>query len=452
MGGAKTKAMTQHPLTVHKGGPLSGRAAVPGDKSLSHRALIFGALAVGETRIRGLLESEDVLATARALAAMGTEISKDEGGVWHIWGRGVGGLTDPDDILDLGNSGTGVRLLMGVAAQQPIQAIFSGDASLQNRPMGRVIEPLSQMGVHFTAREGGRLPLTVTGPQRLRAVKYELPVPSAQVKSAILLAGLAAPGATTVIEPIPTRDHTERMAQAFGASVDVTEEDGHRVIRVFGQKELSPSDVTIAADPSSAAFVIVAALITPGSDVTVPGVLTNPTRLGFVETLTEMGGEIELTNKRDMAGEPIADIRVRASSLRGIDVPADRAASMIDEYPALSIAAAFAEGETKMLGLGELRIKESDRLGAIASGLKANGVQTAEGVDSLTVRGCGGSIPGGGTAQTHLDHRIAMAFLIAGFASDNPVTVDDGSMIATSFPNFLEVMAGLGVQLEGAAP
>jgi len=442
--------MTQQPLTARKGGPLKGEARVPGDKSLSHRALIFGALAVGETRVSGLLEGEDVLATAGALRALGAEISRDDAGVWHIRGRGVGGFSEPDGILDLGNSGTGARLLMGVVAQQPLTVVFAGDASLQSRPMGRVMGPLTQMGVGFEAREGGRLPLTLRGPERLRPIRYELPVPSAQVKSAVLLAGLAAPGITTVVEREATRDHTERMARAFGAEIDVSQEEGATVIRLTGQRELQPAEVVVSADPSSAAFPVVAALITPGSDLTVPGVLMNPARIGLYETLQAMGANIEYENSREVAGEPVADIHVRASALNGVDVPPERAPSMIDEYPVLAVAAAFASGTTTMQGLGELRVKESDRLAAVAAGLKAIGVAVDEGADSLSVTGGAGAVPGGGTVKTHLDHRIAMAFLVAGLGADAPVKVDDGAMIATSFPGFFDLMTHLGAKIERA--
>jgi len=442
--------MAQEPLTARKGGPLLGEAPVPGDKSLSHRALIFGALAVGETRVTGLLEADDILSTAGALRALGAEIERAKDGTWHVWGRGVGGFREPAGVLDLGNSGTGARLLMGVAAQQPITAVFSGDASLQSRPMGRVTVPLSEMGVKVETREGGRLPLTLRGPDRLRPIRYELPVASAQVKSAVLLAGLAAPGITTVVEKHATRDHTERMARAYGADVETAMEDGASVIRVRGQQELTPTTVTVSADPSSAAFPIVAALITPGSEVTVPNVLMNASRTGLYQTLEAMGADIAYLNAREVAGEPVADIRVRASALKGIDVPPERAPSMIDEYPVLAIAAAFADGETTMRGLGELRVKESDRLTAVAAGLKAIGVRAEEGRDSLTVHGCAGEVPGGGTIATHMDHRIAMAFIVAGLGAEAAVKVDDGAMIATSFPNFIHLMTRLGAHIERA--
>jgi len=407
-------------------------------------------MAVGETTVRGLLEGEDVMATANALRTLGAEITRSEDGVWHIWGRGVGGFQEPSSVLDLGNSGTGARLLMGLAAQQPLSALFAGDASLQSRPMRRIITPLEQMGVHVAAREGGQLPLTLTAPERLRPIRYELPVPSAQVKSAVLLAGLAAPGTTSVVEREATRDHTERMARAFGAEIEVSIEDGASVIRLTGQRELVPTEVTVSGDPSSAAFPVVAALITPGSDIVVPRVLMNPTRTGLFETLGEMGADIVYENKRDVGGEPVADIHVRASALKGVEVPPERAPSMIDEYPVLAVAAAFADGVTAMGGLAELRVKESDRLAAVAAGLSAIGVKAAETEDSLTVTGCAGTVPGGGTVATQMDHRIAMAFLVAGLAAKSPVKVDDGAMIATSFPGFQDLMAKLGAHIERA--
>jgi len=418
---------------------------------MSHRALIFGALAVGESCVSGLLESEDVLATAGALRALGVDIKRGEGGEWRIWGRGVGGFREPASKLDLGNSGTGARLLMGLIAQQPISASIGGDASLESRPMGRVLAPLAQMGASFTTMsDGDRLPLTVTGPERLRPLRYELPVPSAQVKSAILLAALAAPGLTTVIEKLPTRDHTERMARAFGADIDIRTEDGATVIRLTGQRELEPSDVMVPGDPSSAAFPIVAALIIEGSDILIPGVLTNPARAGLFETLRQMDADLTFENEREVAGEPVADIRARASKLKGVEVPAERAPSMIDEYPVLAVAAAFADGTTTMRGIAELRVKESDRLGAIAAGLRTIGIEADESDDSLTVTGGAGNVPGGGNIQTHMDHRIAMAFLIAGLGAAAPVKIDDGTMIATSFPGFDALMTDLGARIERA--
>lgn len=447
-GGIYRTLMTAQPLTARKTGPLKGTATVPGDKSQSHRALIFGALSVGETRVEGLLEGADVLATGAALRALGAHVERTGAGAWAVQGVGVGGFSEPAEPLDLGNSGTGARLLMGVIAQQPIRAVMTGDASLRSRPMNRVFDPLRQMGLSVSAREGGRLPASLEGPQRLIPLTYELPVPSAQVKSAVLLAGLAAPGITTVIEPEPTRDHTERMARAFGAKIDVTEEGGRRVIRLTGQPELTPTPVQVAADPSSAAFPLVAALLCEGSDVLVEGVLQNETRTGLFTTLQEMGAALKLTNIRDVAGEPVADMRAQFSTLKGVEVPPERAPSMIDEYPVLAVAAAFAEGATTMRGLAELRVKESDRLSAIADGLRQIGVKVEEGEDWLTVHGTGGAVPGGGVIETRHDHRIAMSFLVAGLAAQNKVKVDDGTMIATSFPTFTELMAGLGAAVE----
>ncbi len=440
--------MTSQPLSSRKCGPLKGTLKVPGDKSLSHRALIFGALAVGETCIEGLLEGEDVLATAAALRALGAEVERSSDGVWHVWGRGIGGLRAPDGVLDLGNSGTGARLLMGVVAQQPIRAVFAGDGSLQSRPMGRIFGPLSQMGVSVVAAEGDQLPATLTGPERLRPISYELPKPSAQIKSAVLLAGLAAPGITEVIEPEVTRDHTERMARAFGAEVEVSQQDGKRHIRLTGQPELVATSVTVAADPSSAAFPAVAALISQGSELVISGVMTNLTRTGLYDTLLEMGADLSFANEAEVAGETVADLVVKSSILKGVEVPADRAPSMIDEYPVLAVAAAYASGTTVMRGLAELRVKESDRLSAIAEGLKTIGVNVTETEDSLTVEGTGGEVPGGGTIATHMDHRIAMAFLVAGTAAKSAVKVDDGSFIETSFPGFTDLMNGLGAHME----
>ncbi len=447
--GAKSEDMTAEPLIARKGAPLKGEARVPGDKSISHRALIFGAMAVGETQISGLLEGEDVLATAAVLRALGADVERLGEGTWRVRGRGVSGFREPAGALDFGNSGTGARLLMGMLAQQPLRATLIGDSSLQSRPMGRVMGPLSDMGVEFAAAEGGRLPLTLTSPDRPRPITYELPTPSAQVKSAILLAGLAAPGTTQVIEPLATRDHTERMARAFGADISVEETSNGRVISVTGHAELLPTEVVVPSDPSSAAFPVVAGLIVPGSDVLVPGVLINETRAGLFTTLKEMGADITFENTRDVAGEEIADIRAKASTLEGVSVPASRAPSMIDEYPVLSIAAAYANGETVMNGVGELRVKESDRLAAVAAGLRAVGADVDEADETLTVRGKGG-LKGGGKVATHLDHRIAMSFLVGGMAAETPVTVDDGAMIATSLPTFVDLMNGLGAKVERA--
>ena len=433
---------TPKPLTATRAGPLKGRLRVPGDKSISHRALIFGALATGVTRIRGLLEAEDVLNTAKAVTALGAPASKS-GDVWDVKGRGVGGLRAADGPLDFGNSGTGTRLMMGVIAGHPITVTMTGDASLSKRPMRRVLGPLKQMGLQVLDDGKETLPLTLRGTADLVPIDYMLPVPSAQVKSAILIAGLHAAGETTVIEKEATRDHTERMLRFFGAGVRVIEQDGLTRITVKGDAELKGRDVTVPGDPSSAAFLACAALIVPGSDITIEGVLVNPTRTGLYTTLQDMGGDVQFLNQREEGGEPIADIRVRASKLKGVHVPAGRAPSMIDEYPVLAAIAAFAHGETRMDGLAELKVKESDRLAATASGLHANGIDARVDGDSLIVSGTG-AMKGGGVVATHLDHRIAMAFLTAGLASEHPITVDDTAMIATSFPEFRGLMEALG--------
>ena len=433
---------TPKPLTATRAGPLKGRLRVPGDKSISHRALIFGALATGVTRIRGLLEAEDVLNTAKAVTALGAPASKS-GDVWDVKGRGVGGLRAADGPLDFGNSGTGTRLMMGVIAGHPITVTMTGDASLSKRPMRRVLGPLKQMGLQVLDDGKETLPLTLRGTADLVPIEYVLPVPSAQVKSAILIAGLHAAGETTVIEKEATRDHTERMLRFFGAGVRVIEQDGLTRITVKGDAELKGRDVTVPGDPSSAAFLACAALIVPGSDITIEGVLVNPTRTGLYTTLQDMGGDVQFLNQREEGGEPIADIRVRASKLKGVHVPAGRAPSMIDEYPVLAAIAAFAHGETRMDGLAELKVKESDRLAATASGLHANGIDARVEGDSLIVSGTG-AMKGGGVVATHLDHRIAMAFLTAGLASEHPITVDDTAMIATSFPEFRGLMEALG--------
>jgi 3-phosphoshikimate 1-carboxyvinyltransferase len=437
-------------LTAEPSHPLGGRIRVPGDKSISHRALIFGALAVGETRITGLLEGEDVLATAEAMRRLGAEVKRTGEGAWTVRGVGVGGLREPALPLDFGNSGTGARLVMGLVAGHPITATFTGDASLSRRPMGRVITPLTQMGAAFAAREGGRLPLTLTGARAPLPITYRLPVASAQVKSAVLLAGLNAPGITTVIEPEPTRDHTERMLRAFGAHVEVEAlPKGGFAIHLTGEQELVPSPIIVPADPSSAAFPVVAALVVPGSEIVVEGVMMNPHRAGLYTTLIEMGGDIEVMNQRDEGGEPVADLRVRASALTGVEVPPERAASMIDEYPVLAVAASFANGNTIMRGIHELRVKESDRIAATAAGLRLNGIKVHETDDSMTVDGRAGHVDGGGHVVTHMDHRIAMSFIVMGFGAQKPVTIDDASMIATSFPNFTNLMRGLGASLVG---
>lgn len=434
------------PLTAHAVSGLSGTANVPGDKSVSHRALIFGALCVGETRISGLLEGEDVLATADAMRAFGADVQQ-EGTEWTVRGVGVGGFGEPEDIIDCGNAGTGVRLIMGAMATTPVSATFTGDASLRKRPMGRILDPLSQFGMRYLGRSGGLLPLTMSGALDPVPVEYKLPMASAQVKSAVLLAGLNAPGETVVIEPEATRDHTERMLRGFGANVVVEDLPEGRVIRLTGQPELNPMSIAVPRDPSSAAFPVVAALIAPDSDVLVPNICLNPTRAGLYETLTEMGADIEHQNPRQEGGEPVADLRVRHSALKGIEVPPERAPSMIDEYPVLACLAAFAEGDTVMRGIKELRVKESDRIAATVAGLRANGIDVTEHEDGMTVHGKPGPVPGGGCVETHLDHRIAMSFLCLGLNTQQPVTVDDAAPIATSFPQFESLMTELGATL-----
>jgi 3-phosphoshikimate 1-carboxyvinyltransferase len=438
------------PLMSRKTGALQGAASVPGDKSISHRALIFGALAEGRTTITGLLESEDILCTARALQALGANVEKS-GGVWTVTGRGLGGLTSPKGGLDFGNSGTGARLMMGVVAGHPIRAVFTGDASLRKRPMGRVLEPLKRMGLDIAEEGRVTLPLTLIGSSELVPISYRLPVPSAQVKSAVLLAGLLAPGLTSVIETEKTRDHTEKMLAYFGAAVSTEPgEDGGLVISVEGRRALKGKPVAVPGDPSSAAFLAAAAILCEGSDVLIQNILINPTRTGFYKTLSEMGASISFENERIENGETVADLRARASKLKGVQMPAERAPSMIDEYPILAALAAFAEGETVMEGLAELRVKESDRLAAMAAGLAACGVKAEAHGDTLAVTGSP-TVKGGATVLTHMDHRIAMSFLILGLAAEQPVTVDDASMIATSFPEFTPLMQMLGAKLEDAA-
>lgn len=432
-------------LSSSNSSSLRGNLRVPGDKSISHRALIFGALATGRTRITGLLEAEDVLATGKALALLGAGVERTDDG-WCVSGRGIGGLTGFSGALDFGNSGTGARLMMGVIAGQDVRAIFTGDESLSRRPMGRVLLPLKRMGLGVEG-DGDTLPLTLTGTPDLLPIEYELPVPSAQVKSAILLAGLHAPGKTTVIESQATRDHSERMLRHFGAQITVRQEGTRRAITVTGDAELSGRDVTVPGDPSSAAFLAAAALVTQDSQITIEGVLVNPTRTGFYDTLREMGANIDFTNLREQSGEPVADIRVTSGPLRGVRVPAARAPSMIDEYPVLAVVAAFARGETRMEGLGELRVKESDRLASTLAGLTACGADAEAGGDWLIVRG-GGSVAGGAQIETHMDHRIAMAFLVLGLGARDPVIVGNAGVIATSFPEFSELMRGLGAQIE----
>ncbi len=435
------------PLTARRAGPLRGEATVPGDKSISHRALILGALTVGRTTITGLLEGQDVLDTAAAMRAFGATVTRTSEGEWVVDGVGVGGFAEPAGVIDCGNSGTGVRLIMGAMATTPITATFTGDASLCRRPMGRVTDPLRLFGADITSREGGLLPVTIRGAGEPLPVRYRTPVPSAQIKSAVLLAGLNAPGETVVIEAEATRDHTERMLAGFGAQIrtEVTEEG--RVITLTGRPELRPQAVAVPRDPSSAAFPVAAALMVPGSEIRVAGVSRNPTRDGFFITLEEMGADIAWTNAREEGGEPVADLTVRHSRLRGVTVPAERAASMIDEFPILSALAATAEGTTVMNGVAELRVKESDRIAAMATGLVACGVRVEETPDRMTVHGMA-SVPGGASGiATHLDHRIAMSFLCLGLATEAPVAVDDAGPIATSFPDFLPLMRGLGADI-----
>lgn len=421
---------------------------MPGDKSISQRALIFGALAVGETVISGLLEGEDVLNTANAMRALGSVVERTGEREWRVRGVGVGGFDEPKDALDFGNSATGCRLVMGAVAGCPITATFDGDASLRKRPMNRILDPVCRMGAQSVkAAEGGRLPLTLQGAREPIPIVYRTPVPSAQIKSAVLLAGLAAPGETVVIESEASRDHTERLLRHFGADVSVVIDGEHgRRITLKGEPELVPAPVVVPADPSSAAFPMVAALIVPGSDVILRDVMTNPLRTGLITTLREMGAVIEFLNVRDDASEQMTDVRVRASALRGVKVPAERAPSMIDEYPVLAVAASFAEGTTLMRGLKELRVKESDRLAAVADGLLANGVAFEIDGDDLIVHGTGRAA-GGGQVATHMDHRIAMSFLVMGLASEKPVGIDDAGFITTSFPGFVDLMRGLGAEL-----
>lgn len=435
------------PLTARSGGPLRGQVRVPGDKSISHRALIIGALATGETAISGLLEGEDVLHTGTAMQALGAQVVRTGEGAWRVHGVGVSGLSEPAAKLDFGNSGTGCRLIMGAVAGCPITAVFDGDSSLRRRPMKRILDPIALFGAKVVQMaEGGRLPVTLRGARDPIPIIYRTPMPSAQVKSAVLLAGLAAPGETVVIESEASRDHTERLLRHFGADLTVEADGQHgRRITLKGQPELAPAPIVVPADPSSAAFPIVAALLVPGSEVMLTDVMTNPLRTGLFTTLLEMGAAIETVDVRG-GGEEMADLRVRGSALRGVDVPAERAPSMIDEYPILAVAASFAEGTTVMRGLKELRVKESDRLAAIAAGLVANGVEAVIDNDDLIVHGKGRA-PGGGVVATHMDHRIAMAFLVMGLASAKPVTVDDTGFIATSFPGFAAMMAGLGADL-----
>ncbi|MGR3839337.1 MAG: 3-phosphoshikimate 1-carboxyvinyltransferase [Cognatishimia sp.] len=440
---------TPIPMTSRPCGPLTGEAVVPGDKSISHRSLILGALAVGETKISGLLEGEDVLDTAKAMRAFGAEVIEHGNGNWSVHGVGVGGFAEPDQVIDCGNSGTGVRLIMGCMATTPISATFTGDASLNKRPMARVTDPIALFGAQSVGRSGGRLPMTIVGAQDPVAVRYETPMPSAQVKSAVLLAGLNVPGQTVVVEKEATRDHTERMLAGFGAEISVRDTDEGREITLTGQPELKPQDIVVPRDPSSAAFPVCAALIVPGSDVLVPNIGLNPTRAGLFTTLKEMGADLTYENMREEGGEPVADLRARFSpDLKGIEVDPTRAASMIDEYPVLSVVASFAQGDTVMKGVKELRVKESDRIDAMAKGLRLNGVEVDEGDDWWVVKGLGhGNVPGGAICASELDHRIAMSFMVMGMAAQKPVSVDDGGPIATSFPIFEQLMGNLGSDL-----
>ena len=446
LGPADPIALVSSPVTG-----LVGTAHVPGDKSVSHRALILASLTVGESRISGLLEGADVLDTAAAMRAFGAGIDRGEDGVWSVHGVGVGGFAEPEHVIDCGNSGTGVRLIMGTAATTPITVTYTGDASLNRRPMARITEPLSQFGARTVGRRGGKLPMTVIGAMDPVPVRYRVPVPSAQVKSAVLLAGLNAPGRTIVIEREVTRDHTERMLAGFGAEIMVEETEEGRTVSLNGQPELRPQVIAVPRDPSSAAFPICAALIVPDSNVLLPGIGLNPTRTGLFATLREMGADIVYENRRTEGGEPVADLRSRYSpDMKGVEVPAGRAASMIDEYPVLSVVAACASGDTVMRGVGELRVKESDRIAAMTSGLRAVGVDVKAGKDWWSVRGRGpGSVAGGATCATRLDHRIAMSFMILGMAARSPVRIDNCAPIATSFPTFTSLMGTLGARFSG---
>ena len=430
--------------------PLKGEVSIPGDKSISHRSLILGALAIGQTRITGLLEGQDVLDTARAMVGFGAQVEKIEGGDWYVDGVGVGGFAEPETVVDCGNSGTGVRLIMGAMATTPINVTFTGDHSLNSRPMGRVTDPLSKFGVATFGRSKGRLPMTIVGARSPIPIQYTVPVPSAQVKSALLLAGLNVPGDTIITETEKTRDHTERMLSSFGAEIKVEDFSNRRLITLSGYSELKGQNVRVPSDPSSAAFPICAAITVEGSDILVPNITLNETRAGLFTTLIEMGANLSFENEREESGEPVADIRACFSpDLQGIEVPPERAASMIDEYPILAVVAANASGETSMRGVRELRVKESDRIDAMAKGLRSNGVSVDEGEDWWIVKGNGaGSVKGGSTCQTFLDHRIAMSFLILGLSSQKYIEIDDCSPINTSFPNFIQLMRELGANLE----
>lgn len=437
-------ALPPRPLSISARGPLHGTVTVPGDKSISHRSLMFGALAVGESRIEGLLEGEDVLATAAAMRAMGATIERGDDGIWRVNGVGVGGLMQPTEALDMGNSGTSTRLLMGLVASHPITATFVGDASLSSRPMGRAIEPLSQMGAEFTASPGGRLPMMVRGLCPAVPIEYRLPVASAQVKSAVLLAGLNTPGITRVIEPVPTRDHSERMLKGFGAELTVEEGPDGRIISIRGEAELKPQQITVPGDPSSAGFWMVAASIVPGSDILIRNVCLNPTRAGLVTALRMMGADIESVDPREVGGESVADLRVRHAPLKAIEVPPELAPSMIDEYPILFVAAACAEGRTVARGAHELRVKESDRIAVMAEALAAIGVSVEEHEDGMSIQGSGGGpLAGGARIASKLDHRIAMSMTVAGLVSRSEVTIDDVAPVATSYPNFYPTLDAL---------
>ena len=447
------EAMRTHPpikMISSPGHPLRGAIGIPGDKSISHRALILAALSAGETRTTGLLEADDVLATAKAVERFGATVERSAPGEWSIHGVGTGGFAEPDDVIDCGNSGTGVRLLMGAMATTEIAATFTGDSSLRSRPMGRITNPLGEFGARCEGRAGGRLPITVLGPREALPITHRPSVPSAQVKSAILLAGLNALGSTTVFEASTTRDHTERMLSAFGADIAVEPDGRGQAVTVKGYAELKPQTVAVPGDPSSAAFPVAAAILAEGSEICVRGVGVNPTRTGLFDTLKEMGAALEFENCRIEGGEPVADIAVRHSQLKGVEVPPERAPSMIDEYPILSAIAAFAEGDTIMRGVKELRVKESDRIAAMARGLEACGVNVDEDEDTFVVRG-GRGVPGGATCRSFFDHRIAMSLLCLGLASDTPVAIDDGTPIATSFPTFKKLMTSLGADISTEA-
>jgi len=444
------KDIAPHPLRSIPVEKLNGKVKIPGDKSISHRAAIFGLLAHGQTTVSGMLESEDVMNSLHAAGALGAHVQRD-GDLWIIKGAGNGALLEPEKPLDFGNSGTGCRLFMGMLGTYDFPTTFNGDASLSSRPMNRILDPLRLFGTQVLAQEGdGQLPITIRGPEFAPPIEYRTPMASAQVKSAVLLAGLNAAGTTSLIEPVMTRDHTERMLAQFGVPIDITtDKAGVRTIALEGQAKLTGQEIMVPGDPSSAAFLIVAGLIVPDSEITIRDVLMNPTRTGLITTLLEMGGDIEISNERTSGGEELADLVVKYSELKGVTVPGERSASMIDEYPILAVAAAFAKGKTTMRDIGELRVKESDRLRAMANGLLANGVNVTEGDDFLVVVGNPKRKgTGGGEVKTHLDHRIAMSFLIMGLAAQKPVIVDDGNIIATSFPQFLTIMDDLGAEIE----